>query len=82
MAAFNHVCEKSRAYRDIFRSAGIEENAVKSIDDLEKLPVVHMSDLVERQKKDFPFGGFATLEPEEVRRIYINPRTHLAAGRV
>lgn len=73
MATFKHVQKKSRAYQDIFRNAGVEVSDVKSLDDLEKLPVVHMSELVERQKKDFPFGGFATLEPGEIRRIYINP---------
>ena len=32
-----------------------------------------MDDLVEWQKRDFPFGGFETVGPDKTRRIYINP---------
>jgi phenylacetate-CoA ligase len=73
LKTFRHACQNSKAYRDIFTSSGIEVSNIQSIDDVEKLPILRMSDLVERQKRDAPFGGFETADLGEVRRIYINP---------
>ncbi|MCJ7594358.1 MAG: AMP-binding protein [Desulfobacterales bacterium] len=70
--AFRHAYEHSKAYREIYESAGIGPSDVRGIEDLEKLPILRMTDLVERQKRDFPFGGFSAVEPGEIRRIYIN----------
>jgi phenylacetate-CoA ligase len=70
---FQHAYKNSRAYRDIFTSSGIEVSDIMGVDDVEKLPILRMSDLVERQKRDAPFGGFETADLGEVRRIYINP---------
>ena len=67
------VWEKSAAYREIYGAAGLEPGDVSGLDDLGKLPIIRMSDLVERQKKHPPFGGFETFSPEEIRRIYVNP---------
>jgi phenylacetate-CoA ligase len=68
-----HAYDHSKAYKDIFRSAGIEPSEVHGLEDLERLPMLRMDDLVERQKKDSPFGGFETIDPGRIRRIYINP---------
>ena len=73
LKTFRHACQNSKAYSDIFASSGIEVSDIRSIDDIEKLPILRMSDLVERQKRDVPFGGFETADFEEIRRIYINP---------
>ena len=68
-----HAHQHSNAYREIFTSAGIEPSDIHGLEDLEKLPVLRMSDVVERQKQDPPFGGFETIDPGRLRRIYINP---------
>jgi len=73
MEIFQHAYGHSRAYGEIFRAAGIESSHIHGIDDLEKIPLLRMNDLVERQKKDSPFGGFETINPDQIRRIYINP---------
>jgi phenylacetate-CoA ligase len=65
--------QHSNAYREIFTSAGIDPSDIRGLGDLEKLPVLRMSDVVERQKQDPPFGGFETIDPVRLRRIYINP---------
>jgi phenylacetate-CoA ligase len=72
-AIFRHAYNHSRAYQEIFRNAGVELADIQGLEDLEKLPIVRMEDLVERQKIDFPFGGFEILDPHKIRRIYINP---------
>lgn len=73
LETFQHAYQNSRAYRDIFMSSGIKVSDIKGIEDMEKLPILRMSDLVERQKRDAPFGGFETADVDKVRRIYINP---------
>jgi len=37
------------------------------------LPVTRKSDLVELQKSDFPFGGFTSVEPGALARIFASP---------
>jgi phenylacetate-CoA ligase len=66
--------EGSTAYQEIFSSAGIDPTHVRGLEDLEKLPILRMADLVSRQKAAPPFGGFEIRgQPRKVRRIYINP---------
>lgn len=73
LAALSHAVNNSRAYQDIYGRAGIVPENIKGLDDIAKLPVIRMSDLVQRQKDEPPFGGFETVPPEKVRRIYVNP---------
>jgi len=68
-----HAYRHSKAYKEIFDSAGLKISDIKGLDDLERLPVIRIEDLVERQKKDPPFGGFNTIDPDNFRRIYVNP---------
>lgn len=73
LKTFEHAFCHSKAYREMYDSAGIELPDIKGMEDLEKLPVLRMEDLVERQKRDVPFGGFETVDQDKIRRIYINP---------
>ena len=73
LKTIEHAFQNSNAYRDMFRSAGIELSDIHGLQDIEKLPILHMSDLIKRQKTDPPFGGFETLGTDKIRRIYINP---------
>ena len=73
LKTIEHAFHNSNAYGEIFRSAGIEPLEIRGLQDLEKLPILHMGDLIERQKKDPPFGGFETIGTDKIRRIYINP---------
>ncbi len=80
LEVFSHAVHRSRAYQEIYRSAGVDSSSIKGLEDLERLPILHMRDLVKRQEKEPPFGGFETIGPEEIRRIYINPGLILQPG--
>ncbi len=80
LKTFHHAFQHSKAYKEIFRSSGIEMSDIKGLEDIEKLPILRMDDLVKWQKKDVPFGGFNTIDPGRVRRIYINPGIILQPG--
>jgi len=73
LKTFEHAFRHSKAYRERYDSAGIKLPDIKGMEDLEKLPVLRMEELVKRQKRDVPFGGFETVDHYKMRRIYINP---------
>jgi len=80
LETFQYAFQYARAYRDIYGVAKVDPSRIKSLDDLEKIPVLQMEALVERQKVDPPFGGFETPALTRARRIYINPGLILQPG--
>ena len=73
VALFQHAYRHSKAYREIYGARGIDPSDIRGLEHLEMLPVLHMDELVKRQKKTPPFGGFDTVESHRIRRIYANP---------
>ncbi|MCB2191952.1 MAG: AMP-binding protein [Deltaproteobacteria bacterium] len=65
--------ERSPTYAELFGRAGIQAGSFQGLEDLGRLPILTMSDLIARQEQDPPFGGFETVPAEEFHRIYINP---------
>lgn len=74
LATWRHASAHSRAYQKIAGEAGLEAGDLKGLEDLPKLPLLRMSHILEAQRSEPPFGGFQTLEPQQIRRIYINGR--------
>lgn len=63
----------SRAMRGKLEAAKIKPGEIKTIDDLQRLPITTKLDLVEMQKANLPFGGFEGVPLNKMRRIYILP---------
>jgi phenylacetate-CoA ligase len=61
------------AVKRIFEKAGITPAEIKTVKDLEKLPVTRKTDLIEMQKAEPPYGGLVTIPPEDIERIFISP---------
>lgn len=80
LETFQYAFQYARAYKEIYGVAGVDPARIQSLDDLEKLPVLEMEALVERQRADPPFGGFETPALIKTRRIYINPGLILQPG--
>jgi len=59
--------------REIFNAAGINPAEIRTVKDLEKVPIIRKSDVIERQKSKPPYGGLLTVPPEDVERIFISP---------
>jgi len=72
LRTLRHAYDHSSAYRRRYDAAGIDLSAIRDIQDIEKLPLLRMMDLVERQRQVFPFGGFEILETRSLLRIYVN----------
>jgi len=61
------------AVKEIFDRAGVSPSQIHTIKDLEKLPITRKTELIELQKTNPPYGGFLTIPPEDVDRIFLSP---------
>lgn len=71
--AVTHAYHHAPATREIFDGAGISPEQIRTIKDLEKLPIIRKTDLIELQKKNPPYGGFLTIPPEDIDRVFLSP---------
>jgi phenylacetate-CoA ligase len=63
--------ERAPAYRRLF--AGIEPAEIRDRAALARLPLTRKSALLEEQRRDPPFGGFAAVPVAALRRIFASP---------
>ncbi len=61
------------AARALFDQAGLIPQQIRSVKDLEKLPITRKTEVIELQRKNLPYGGLLAIAPEEVERIFISP---------
>lgn len=71
--AVTYAYRHAPATKEILDKAGIHPRQIRTIKDLEKLPITRKADVIERQKATPPYGGFLTIPLEEVERIFISP---------
>lgn len=68
-----HAYSHSSAVKEKCDAGHIKPGEIKTIDDLQRIPITRKFDLVEMQKAKPPFGGFEGVPPTEMRRIYVLP---------
>ena len=61
------------AIRTLLDEAGVAPSAINGADDLACIPVLNKDALVEIHRENPPFGGFLTIDPDDLPRIYISP---------
>ncbi len=61
------------AAREIFDKAKVNPAEIRTIKDLQKLPITRKTDLIELQRTRPPYGGFLAIPCEDVDRIFISP---------
>ncbi|MFC1974400.1 phenylacetate--CoA ligase family protein [Chloroflexota bacterium] len=59
--------------RAIFDKAGVSSAQIRTVKDLERLPITRKTDLIELQKANPPYGGFLAIPPEDIDRVFISP---------
>ena len=69
----HHAYEHCETVKEKMDEAGVSPDEIKSIKDLEKIPVTPKRDLVRLNQEKGPFGGFLGVPPEELKRVYISP---------
>jgi phenylacetate-CoA ligase len=68
----DYAYQHSPAIREKFQKAGIHGNQVRTVKDLESLPVTTKEELVDLQKADPPLGGFLAVPPEKVWKFFVS----------
>ncbi len=68
-----HAYANAPAIRALMNEAGVAPSQIQSADDLAKIPVLNKDALVEIHARNPPFGGFLTIDPADLPRIYISP---------
>jgi phenylacetate-CoA ligase len=69
----SHAYRHAPAFRNKLDRAGVKPSEVKTIKDLDKIPVTAQSEMVSLQKENPPFGGFLTIPIEKLERIFVSP---------
>jgi len=68
-----HAYSQAPAVKELFDRAGISPEGIRTVRDLQRLPITRKTDLIERQKASSPYGGFSAIPPEDIDRVFISP---------
>ncbi len=69
-AITRYAWERSPFYREKWEQAGVHPDHLKTLDDLQRFPVVQKHELREEQAKHPPFGSYLCIDPVEVLRVH------------
>ena len=69
----DYAYHNSPAAKELFDEAGVSPNQIRTIKDLERLPITRKTDLIELQRAKPPYGGFLAIPTENVDRVFISP---------
>ena len=69
----DHAYRHAPVVRETFDKAGVSPGQIRTVKDLEKLPITRKTDLIEMQKANPPYGGFLAIPPEDVERVFLSP---------
>ena len=68
-----HAYKHAPAVKKLLDACGVRPGEIRTVSDLEKVPITRKTDLIEMQKSDLPYGGILTIPPENVERVFISP---------
>jgi phenylacetate-CoA ligase len=68
-----YTYQHSPAVKSSFDKAGVKPGDIKTNKDLEKLPIIRKTDLLDMQKADLPYGEIIGMLTEDVERVFISP---------
>jgi len=71
--AVRHAYRNAPATKELFDRAGVSPSQIRTVKDLEKLPITRKADLIELQRTKPPYGGFLAIPSEDIDRIFISP---------
>lgn len=69
----SHAYKNAPAVRERFEKAGLTPADIRSISDLDKLPVLSKDEVVTMQRQRPPFGGLLALPLHQIKHIFFSP---------
>ncbi|MCL5264071.1 MAG: AMP-binding protein [Chloroflexi bacterium] len=67
-----HAYAKALTFREKCQLAGVDPEMVRTLSDLERIPMTRKDDLLELHKQR-PFGGLLGVPPQKLKRAFISP---------
>jgi len=71
--ALKYAYLHSSSARNLMDFVGLEPSPNITVEDLERLPIIRKTDLIEMQKANPPFGGLLAIPQDEIERIFVSP---------
>lgn len=71
--AIDYAYHHAPSAKEILDRAGVKPAQIRTIKDLQQLPITRKTELMELQKSKPPYGDFSTIPAEDVERIFISP---------
>ncbi|OGO39743.1 MAG: hypothetical protein A2Z04_02705, partial [Chloroflexi bacterium RBG_16_57_9] len=68
-----HAYAHAPAVKRIFDDAGVNPDDIKTVADLERVPVTSKDRLAQLQREQPPFGGFLAVDPSTLKHIFLSP---------
>ncbi len=68
-----HAHENVPAFKSMMQDVGAQPGDIKGSADLAQFPVTEKAALVDKQRKDLPFGGWCGEPEDQLRRVYVSP---------
>src|SRR5262245_15396425 len=68
-----HAWRRAPGVRRRMEAAGLRPPDLKTLEDLDRLPVIRKAAMPDLQKADPPFGGFCTAKPEDLQWVFVSP---------
>jgi len=71
--AVDYAYRNAPAAKEILDTAKVSPAEIRTIRDLEKLPIIRKTDLIDLQRAKPPYGGFLAIPLQDVDRVFISP---------
>jgi len=71
--AIDHAFRHAPAVKELFDRADVSPEDIRTVKDLQRLPITRKTDLIERQKAHPPYGGYSAIPLEDIDRVFISP---------
>ena len=73
LRSLHYAYEKAPGYRAFLDSQDVHPDAIRTIADFSRIPVLKKNTMPERHRQRPPFGGFLAVPAEDLKRIYVSP---------
>jgi len=68
-----HAYRHAPMVKKTLDEAGVTPSRISTFKDLEKLPILRKTELIELQKTNPPYGGLAAVPLEDIERVFLSP---------
>ncbi|MBI4287830.1 MAG: AMP-binding protein [Chloroflexi bacterium] len=68
-----HAYEKAPGWKKRLDQAGVRPADMRTVKDIESLPIIRKDDIVRLQRESPPFGGLLAAPPEKIERVAVAP---------